>query len=847
MQKMIDVRSFGDGEGGSITLRAGETALAGVVAGGGLTVAADLVADGSTDSDGETGEDGGSITLEAAGPVVVTSAATMRANGASPDGGGGILSISTQEAPPGVLTALDGDVTLQGSIILRGGANGDGGDLDGTIGRAFLLQGALDMSGGGDDATAGNMILTTGTDLRLDATIVANGRVATATGGYVDLKAGLTRADATLTATKTIDVSAGSGSDAGDVRLAACRLTVQPNALVDARSTITTTRSAIILAGANALTLGTGSRFLAPTGSGTQLVQAPGTNVSIASGVTFNPPAVTTVILPDRSPFPPCPVCGDGIRQTGEPCDPGEGDEGACCSIDCLEHVCATPTPSPTQTIAPTGPTPSPTPTRTATITSTPTPSPTVTAPLPPIVPRAVLGCERTLAKGTTKLTTTALGFLESCGLEALGCLAAGDVDAPACLARIAKRCQSRFGKLARAYDGFESKFTKSCAGDPAAVPFPVVRSADVLAFASLDDTCAADVGLALTSPSAVLTCVERATCATERALAVALPHLPELLPRVFDESSAGLCLSTSAPVDVHPSRLAVRCQRAVVTAARKLLTKQLVVAERCVDGLLACRLAGGTPTSCAAVTERCDRKLAALDDQAQGTRARLTATIVKTCGALPPDVLLGPTGLGFANVGVTCLALGVAPPTGADTLAPCIGAAYGCAAGGIIRRVLPFAESELARVGLELGSAFACSSDGGPTPTPTPMTGGGTATATPKPSATPTVAPTAAPATLVVPGGGTSTADCVAEWTVVARAVDPPPTTSVSCTDGDPACDQDGVFNDRCDFTVAVCLAGTDPHLADCPAATGIVSYVLQSPQPGAANAIDAGNATRL
>ncbi|MEO6025972.1 MAG: hypothetical protein ABIR79_03795, partial [Candidatus Binatia bacterium] len=42
-------------------------------------------------------------------------------------------------------------------------------------------------------------------------------------------------------------------------------------------------------------------------------------------------------------------------------------------------------------------------------------------------------------------------------------------------------------------------------------------------------------------------------------------------------------------------------------------------------------------------------------------------------------------------------------------------------------------------------------------------------------------------------------------------------------------------------------CLAGTDPHLADCPAATGIVSYVLQSPQPGAANAIDAGNATRL
>ena len=844
-QKSIDVRSLGDGEGGSITLRAGDTGLAGVVAGGALTVAADLVADGSTDSDGESGEDGGAIYLEATGPVTVAGTATIRATGASPDGGGGILSLSTQESPAGVLTALDGDVTLQGPIILRGGTNGDGGDVDGTIGRTFQLSGSLDMSGGGDDATAGNLILTTGLDLRVDGPITANGRVATATGGYVDLKAGIASDAATLTAAKVIDVSAGTGSDAGDVRLVACRLAVQPNVLVDARSALVSARPAIVLAGLDGLTLGAGSRFLTPPSSGTQLVRAATTNVSIAADVVFNPPAVTTVVAPLQSPMPPCPVCGDGIRQPGEPCDPGPDDAGACCSADCLGLICPTPTPSPSATVEPTGATPTPTPTATPTLTATPTPTATVTPPLPPIVPRAVLGCERALAKGSTRLLTSALGFLESCSLDALGCLAAGDVDAPACLARIARRCESRFAKLGRTQGGFAAKFTKSCAGDPPVVPFPIVRSAEVLAFATLDEACAADVGLALTSPSAVLTCVERATCAVERALGVAVPHLPDLLPRVFDPSSAGLCLSVAAPVDVQPSRSAVRCQRAVVTASRKLLTKQIAVAARCVDGLLACRLAGGTPTSCAPVADRCARKLAALDDPLQGTRARLTASVVKACGPVAPDALLGPTGLDFQSIAATCAALGQAPPAGADTLAPCLATAYGCAAGQVVRRVLPLVDGELARVGLTLGDAFACTSGGGPSPTPTATPGG--TTATPTPSATPTAVPTAGGVTLLVRGGGAVTTDCVAEWTVLDHAVAPVSPTTVSCTDGDPACDGDGAFNDRCDFTVGVCLAGTDPNLGDCPAPAGIATYLLQSPQPGASNAIDAGNATRL
>lgn len=840
----IDVRSFGDGEGGSITLRAGDRALTGLPLGGALTVSADLIADGSTDSDGETGQDGGAIVLEAAGPVVVTSNATIRATGALPDGAGGILTVLTQEPPVGVLTALDGDVSLLGPIILRGGTSGDGGDLDGAVGRAFTLQGTLDMSGGGDDASAGNFVLTSGGDLRIDAAVTANGRVATSSGGYVDLKAGMATGAARLTAAKSINVSAGNGSDGGDIQLAACHLTVQPNVLLDARSILPSTRPALTLAATTALTLEAGSRYLAPPGSGTLLVHAPGTSVTIAGSATFEPPAVTTILPPERTPFPPCPICGDGIRQADEPCDPGLAADGACCRSDCLALVCPTPTISATPTEHPTGPTPTATESVTPTPSPTPTVSPTATPPLPPIVPRAVLACERTLAKGSSRLVTAELAFLESCSLDALGCLAASGADPTACLARASQRCQRRFAKLGRARKTFRSGFARTCAGDPPVLPFALVRSDAALAFATLDDTCAAEVGLALTSASAVLSCVERATCAAEHALAIAVPHLPTLLPPVFDTAGAGLCLATDAapPSSVEASRSALRCQRTIVAAGRKLLEKHLGVARRCVDTLLACRLAGGTATSCALVASRCERSLAALASPADGTRARLAAAVLRACGAIPPASLIGPTGLGFGNVGAACLGLGASAPTSAEGIADCVATAYGCAAGAIVRRALPLTDAELDRVGLTLGDDLACAA-GDPTPTMTP-TG---PTATPSPSATPTVAPTFAPITLLVPGGGTGTTDCVAEWTVVGRIVEPPPTNSVRCTDGDPACDADGLTNDRCVFTIGVCLAGTDPSLPTCPAAAGIATYVLQSPQPGASNPIDAENAIQL
>ncbi len=845
VQRVIDVRSLSDGDGGSILLRAGDRTLAAAALGGMLTVAADLILDGSTDSDGESGNGGGDVTLEAAGPLVVNATATIHASGAGPDGAGGLLSVLTEAPPTGVLTPLDGDASLLGPIVLRGAASGDGGEMAATVGRTLELAGGIDVSAGGDDAFGGSVEITTGADFRLDAAIAANGRVASGSGGSVDLKAGMATGTAMLTIAKNVDVSAGNGAEGGDARLAACRLAVQPSVVVDARGSGTTIADpTITLAGTSTLTIGGNAKFLAQAASGTLLAHAPSASTSIGAGVVFNPRVMTTVAAPAQSPLPPCPVCGDGIRQPGEPCDPGAGADGACCRNDCLAFICATPTPSPA--VQATGATVTTTISPTSAPTASPTPTITATPPLPPLVPRAVLGCERALAKGMSRLVAAELGFLETCSLDVLGCRAASEGDdGSACMLRAARRCGSRFVKLARARTKFEATFAKACAGDPPVLPLEALRSTAVLSFATLDDTCAAEVGLDLTSASAIRTCLEHGACAAERALAIAVPQLGALVPSVFDTGGAGLCLppgDASSVGTLVPSRSAVRCQRVIVGAGRKLLGKQLTVAQRCVDTLLTCRLRGQNADACSAVAARCAEKLASLTAPAGGVLARLTASIVGGCGGIPADALLLPSGLGFANAADACVAFGTPPPSGPDTLAPCIGAAYGCAAASITRRALPLVDAELARAGLALGDAFTCPI-ASPSPTPTATPGGTTPTRT----STPTPLPTVAPTTLLLPGGGIAGTDCVAEWTVVGGAGTTKSPTTFDCVDGDPACDIDGQNDDRCHLRVGLCFTATDPTLPQCPAAPALASFILQSPQPGAADPTDAANAQAL
>jgi hypothetical protein len=68
------------------------------------------------------------------------------------------------------------------------------------------------------------------------------------------------------------------------------------------------------------------------------------------------------------------------------------------------------------------------------------------------------------------------------------------------------------------------------------------------------------------------------------------------------------------------------------------------------------------------------------------------------------------------------------------------------------------------------------------------------------------------------ITGGGSPETDCLAE--ILAVPVPPldrrtqTPTRKVSCTDGDPTCDGDGVRDNACTFTTMLCLNTDDPRL---------------------------------
>ena len=62
-------------------------------------------------------------------------------------------------------------------------------------------------------------------------------------------------------------------------------------------------------------------------------------------------------------------------------------------------------------------------------------------------------------------------------------------------------------------------------------------------------------------------------------------------------------------------------------------------------------------------------------------------------------------------------------------------------------------------------------------------------------------------------------------------------------CTDGDPACDQDGMADGRCTFGVAVCLANADPRLTRWRPA-GVTGFEVLTPKAGARSALDRANA---
>ncbi len=705
--RTLDVRSRGGGGGGSITVLAGVDVQGGNAPGGDLLLDADLLADG--DGEADAGFDGGFVTLGAVGTVELTTGARILASGGSPDGFGGLVSINSGDLVSTRISALDGDVVLNGTLMLRAPGDGIGGELEITAGRDAIISSTIDLSGG---FGGGEIAVLTGRNTTFDGSLDLSGRGNEGTGGAAEIRSGF--ADVGTTSILSSFNASGNSDDAdADIIMAGCHLVVAPNVTIDGRTAAPAGGGVIDLIARHSMTLGPGSRYLATPAGPITLVHPPEV-IATLDGAIFDPPA--TIETDDAGLLPPCPDCGNGIRDPGEICDPGPDADGACCNVDCSAYLCPTPTSTATPTTAPTGPTPTPTVTATATatvtatVTATPgTPSPSTTPTPPAPEPKTTLRCTQAIAKATTSFVLADLKALEQCSTLAFGCIQGetpGNVR-DACLDGAARRCLSRIDKLTDSRARFNARLTKSCGGTPPIVPLAVMRDPSALAFALLEPTCQAETGLSLTSHGAIAACIHLGgACAVETSLGTAMPRLADALGLLFPLEGLPFCipppLGNDLGLDGDAAREAPRCQRTLLTSARKLLRRHVAVAARCVTKLFACRLADAS-SPCARPADQCARKLAALGDPARGTRAKLVSKAERSCGKVDLPGLRDANGLGFDGAMAACSALGEGPLDSITAIAGCVAQAYQCAGNSIVRHALPLVDDELARVALAL------------------------------------------------------------------------------------------------------------------------------------------------
>jgi hypothetical protein len=330
--------------------------------------------------------------------------------------------------------------------------------------------------------------------------------------------------------------------------------------------------------------------------------------------------------------------------------------------------------------------------------------------------PKSVVRCARELAKATTAFVVTDLTTLERCAHQAFRCIQGRPAgpERSACLEGAGRRCVAKITKLASARTRFAATYDGRCGGNPPRVPLPVMRDPDVLAFAQLEPTCIAEIGLSLTSHGAISACIHLAgACEVEIGLGTAMPRLTDALGLLFPLAGTPYCLPAALGddgglADPAAARTATRCQRTLLTAGRQLLKRQLGVAGRCVEKLLKCRL-NDPASGCVREAAGCADRLDALADPSRGVRAKLGAKTARACELLDVAALGAANGLGFDAAAARCGALGEPPPGDAAAIAGCVARAYGCAASAIIRHALPLVDDELGRVGLALDDDVFC------------------------------------------------------------------------------------------------------------------------------------------
>ena len=368
-----------------------------ITAGAGATVSGSIISNGASGTF-MTGGCGGLICVDAGfGNFTLTDGAIISSDGASPDGGGGNITVVTR-----------GNAIINGLLSARGPAGETcGGCLCVETGfdTTVASTGSLDVSAGD---SGGGVTMLVGRHAVINGAIDASSQRPGSLGGDVSVRAGWL-GSGNLTVNSTIDVSSSGSCSADDgcgeggtTDLDGCNVTIGAGATLlatapDGGENDVTARELLTVQGV------LDARRTVATGTqGTNHSVFPVRRPPMTQNATFQPAVrgVGVATCPNQSTtvptcLTPCPVCGDGLVQFPETCDKGvippqscagcsvycqaeSCDDGLICTIDsclpaygCMNIVSTPGCSEPTATVTGTPPTGTATQTRTATRTAT--------------------------------------------------------------------------------------------------------------------------------------------------------------------------------------------------------------------------------------------------------------------------------------------------------------------------------------------------------------------------------------------------------------------------------------------------------------------------------------------
>ena len=153
---------------------------------------------------------------------------------------------------------------------------------------------------------------------------------------------------------------------------------------------------------------------------------------------------------------------------------------------------------------------------------------------------KALLGCANAIGKASTKFVATKLKSLASCVGRVFTCtqLKPGD---PACLLKVAPKCDAAFGTIATAEAKLRATITTACGAST--LPFANVAAATGMDVEEIGTTCASFDVASLATIGDYATCVLRQhECLVEDLLGFEAPRAAELLPLVGRELVSPFC-----------------------------------------------------------------------------------------------------------------------------------------------------------------------------------------------------------------------------------------------------------------------------------------------------------------